>query len=85
MHTVSTNFAKPTPHVKMTSYCDVTNSVYPVTLTTTHHSAAPCYNLLGGHTIKQSSRASPNLFTPLTVPHWKKCPWKTFRWSGNPL
>jgi len=25
---VSTNFAKPTPNVKMTSYCDVTNSVY---------------------------------------------------------
>jgi len=27
--------------------------------------------LLGGHTIKQSSRASPDLFTPLTVPHCK--------------
>jgi len=33
MHAVSTNFAKPTPNIKMTSYCDVTNSVYPITLT----------------------------------------------------
>jgi len=29
MHTVSTNFAKPTPNIKITSYCDVTNNVYP--------------------------------------------------------
>jgi len=40
--------------------------------------------LLRGHTIKQPSRLSPDLFTSLTVPHWKKCPWKNFKWSGNP-
>jgi len=40
MHAVSTNFAKPTPNVKMMSHCDVTNSVYPVTLTTIRHSTA---------------------------------------------
>ena len=34
------NFAKPTPNVKMTSYCDVKNSVYLVKLTTIHHSTA---------------------------------------------
>jgi len=28
MHTLSTNFAKPTPNIKMTSYYDVTKSVY---------------------------------------------------------
>jgi len=27
--------------------------------------------LLGEHTTKQPSRASPDLFMPLTVPHWK--------------
>jgi len=32
----------------------------------------------------QSSRASPDIFTPLTEPYWKKCPWKNFEWSGNP-
>jgi len=40
MHAVSTNFAKPTANVELMSYCDVTNSVYPVTLTTIRHSAA---------------------------------------------
>jgi len=84
MHAVSTDFAKPTPYVKMTSHCDVTNGVCPVVLATISHSTAQYYNLLGGHTIKQSSRASaPDLFTPLTVPHCKKCPWKKFKWSGN--
>jgi len=68
----------------MTSYCDVINIVYPVTLTTIRHSTAQYENLLGRHTIKQSSRASPDLFTPLTVPHWKTYPWKHFKWSGNP-
>jgi len=60
------------------------NIVYPVTLTTIRHSTAQHENLLGGHAIKQSSRASPHLFTALTVPHWRKCPWKNLMWSGNP-
>jgi len=40
MHAVSTDFAKPTPNIKMTSYWDVTNIVYPVTVTTMRHSIA---------------------------------------------
>jgi len=40
MHSVSTNFAKPTPNLKMMSYCNATNNVYPVTLTTIRHSTA---------------------------------------------
>ena len=70
------HFSKPTPNVKMTSYCNATNNVYPVTLTTIRHSTAQCYNLLKVHTIKQLARASPDLVTPLIVPHWKKCPLK---------
>jgi len=35
-------------------------------------------------TIKQSSYASPDIFTPLTDPYCKTCPWKNFKWSGNP-
>jgi len=52
-------------NLNMTSYCDVTNSVYPVTMTTIHH----CSILEFGkrHTIKQSSWASLGLCTPL---HW---------------
>jgi len=41
-------------NVNMTSYCDVTNSVYPVTMTTIRHWSI--MDLLGGHTIKQPSR-----------------------------
>jgi len=38
MHVVSTNFAKRwLGNVNMASYGDVTNSVYPVTMTTTRH------------------------------------------------
>jgi len=40
MHAVSTNFAKPTPYVKMTSDYDVTNSVCSVVLATICHSTA---------------------------------------------
>ena len=50
-------------NVNMTSYCDVTNIVYLVTMTTIRH----CWILeFGrGHPIKQSSQASPDLCTPL--------------------
>jgi len=81
---VSTNFAKPTPNIKMTSCCDVTNSVYPITLTTICQSTAKYWNFFRGHTVKQFSCSSPDLFMPLTEPHWKKCPWKNFKWFGNP-
>jgi len=38
MHVVSTHFAKRWHwNVNITSYCDVTNSVYPVTMTTIRH------------------------------------------------
>ena len=38
MHVASTNFAKTlVANLNMTSYCDVTNSVYPVTMTTICH------------------------------------------------
>jgi len=57
------------PNIKMTSCCDVTNTVYPITLTTIRHSAVKYWNFLGGHTIKWLSWASPDLFTPLTEPH----------------
>jgi len=53
-------------NVSMTSHCDVTNSVYPVTMITTY-ATVQYYNLLGGHTIKQSPRASPDLCTPLEL------------------
>ena len=50
-------------NVNITSYCDVTNSVYPVTMTTIHH----CSILEFGrrHKIKQSHWTSPYLCTPL--------------------
>jgi len=38
IHVVSTNFAKTlVGKLNMTSHCNVTNSVYPVTMTTIHH------------------------------------------------
>jgi len=40
LHAVTTNFAKPTPNIKMTSHRDVTNSVYTITLTIIRHSTA---------------------------------------------
>ena len=58
MHAVSTNFAKPTPNLKMTSYYDVTNSVYPFTFSTIRHSTVQYWNLLGGHN-QTSSRHRP--------------------------
>jgi len=53
--------------VNMTSYCDVTNSVYPVTITTIRHCSILEFGR--GHPIKQSPRASQDLCTPLGVPH----------------
>jgi len=52
-------------HVNMTSYCDVTNSAYPGTMTTTRH----CSLLKFGkrHTTKLSPWASPVLCTPLPI------------------
>jgi len=42
MHVVSTNFAKTVfANVNMTSYCDVTNNVCPVTMTTIRHCSIP--------------------------------------------
>jgi len=67
-HVVSTNFAKTlVANVKMTSYYDATNSVYPVTMTTIHQCS-----MLGfgrGHPIKQSPQASPDLCTSLESIH----------------
>ena len=83
MHAVSTNVAKTTLNVKMTSYCDVTNSVYPVTLTTIRHSIAQYYNLLGG--INQA--AVPSITRPLHATDCtslKKMSLKKFQASGHP-
>jgi len=50
-------------NVNMTSYCDVTTSVYPVTMTTIRHCSILEFG--GGYTIKQLPRVSPDLCTPL--------------------
>ena len=47
----------------MTSYCDVTNSVYPVTMSTIRYCSI--LELGKRNSIKQSPRASPDLWTPL--------------------
>jgi len=49
--------------VNMTLYCDVTNSVYPVTMTTIRYCSILKFGR--GHPIKQSPQASRNLCTPL--------------------
>ena len=68
-HVASTNFAKTlVANLNMMSYCDVTNSVYPATMTTIRHCS-----ILGfgrGYPIKQSPRASPHLCTPLVLHAW---------------
>ena len=58
-------------NVNMTSYCDVTNIVYPVTMTTIRHCSILEFGW--GHTIKQPARASPDLDTPLksTDSYWE--------------
>jgi len=45
------------------SYCDVTSSVFPVTMTTIRHCSILEFGR--GHRNKQSPRASPDLCTPL--------------------
>jgi len=50
--------------VNMTSYYDAANRVYPVTMAAIRH-YAQYKNLVGGHKIKQTPRASPDLYTPL--------------------
>jgi len=50
-------------NMNTTSYCDVTNSVYPVTMTTIRHCSIIEFGR--GHTIKKSPWASPDLCTPL--------------------
>jgi len=50
-------------NVNVSSNCDVTNSVYPVTMTTIRHCSILEFGR--GHTIKQSPGASPDLCTPL--------------------
>jgi len=52
-------------NTKMTSYCDTTSSVYAVTVTIIGHRSI--LELIRGHAIKNSPRASPNLCTPLLV------------------
>ena len=52
-------------NVNTTSYCDVTNIVYPVTMTTKRHCSILEFGR--GHPIKQSPRASPDLCTTLSV------------------
>jgi len=66
MHVASTNFVKTlVANLNMTSCFDVTNSVYPVTRTTIRHCSTLEFGR--GHPIKQSPRASPDLWTPLAV------------------
>jgi len=80
MHAVSTNFAKPTPNIKMTSYYDVINSIYPTIM---RLSTAKYWNLLGGIQSRSrpghhetSSRHWPNLIEKMSL--------KNVKWSGNP-
>ena len=54
----------------MTSYCDVTISVYPVTMNTIRHCSIQEFGR--GHTIKQSPQAWPVLCTPLTMTDHKR-------------
>ena len=64
MHVVSTNFAKTlVANVNITSYCDVTKSVYPVTMTTTHH----CSILEFGRGASNEAVA-PGITRPLHAP-----------------
>ena len=51
--------------VNMTSYFGVTNSVYPVSINDHHTPLLNTTVEFGGHTIKLSPRASPDLCTPL--------------------
>jgi len=70
-------------NVDMTSYCDVTNIVYPVTMTTIRHCS-----ILGfgrGHPIKQSPRASVDLCTPLAPRHPLCGPQQSFNETSNIL
>jgi len=62
MNVVSTNFAKNLVYkrVNMTSYCDVKNSVYPVTMTTPRH----CSKLEFGRGAYNQAVA-PNITRPL--------------------
>jgi len=51
-------------NANMTTYYDVANSVYPVTMNTKR-----CCSILdvGRHATKQSPRTSPDLCTPLVI------------------
>jgi len=65
MQIVSTHFAKTWfGNVNMTPDCDVTNTEYRVTVTSIRHCSILQFG--GGHTIKQSPRASPGLCMPLS-------------------
>jgi len=59
-------------NVNMMSYCDVTNSIYPVTMTIIRHCSILEFGR--GHTIKQSLRPSLDLCTPLVHPKRKSEP-----------
>ena len=66
MHVVSTNFAKTlVANLNMPSCCDVTNSVYPVTMTTIRHCSILEFGRGASH--QALARASPDLCTPLPV------------------
>jgi len=65
MHVVSTHFGKRWfANGNMTRYCDVTNSIYPVTMTTIRYGSTLEF-IRGGIQSSKSPRASPDLCTPL--------------------
>jgi len=55
-------------NVNMTSYCDVTNCEYVVTMTTMGLRHCSILEFGRGHPIKQSPRTSVDLCTPLLAP-----------------
>ena len=72
MHAVSTNFAKHQNDAILWRHKQrISNYI-------NHHMSLHCWILefVRGRTIKQSSRASVDILTPLTKPYWKICPWK---------
>jgi len=66
MQIASTNFAKSLVcKRKYDVIYDVTNSVYPVTMTTIRHCSILEFGR--GHTIKQSPRALSEVYTPMVT------------------
>jgi len=70
MHVVSRNFAKTlVANLNMVSCCDVTNSVYTVTVTTIPHCSIP---ELGR--VASSQAVAPVTTRPLSARHWSQAP-----------